>query len=122
MNRTRSRTLAAAVALFSLVLLTGCGGGSSGSSAPSGTYQSKLGPDQTFSLKFLGNNELEAVMSEGGRNESYKTSFVTSGDTIIMNIPEAERQAGRPATMTLTRNGDAFEWTVEGMTIKFVKL
>jgi hypothetical protein len=121
MNINHNRIMAATVvAVFSLAMLAGCG--ESGPAAPSGTYQSKLGPDQTFSLIFLGNNEMEAKISEGGRDESYKTSFVTSGDTIIMNIPEAERQPGRPASMTLERNGDALEMTVEGTTIRFVKL
>jgi hypothetical protein len=38
-----------------------------------------------------------------------------------MNIPEAERQPGGLDSMILKRNGEALEWTVEGMTIRFVK-
>lgn len=125
-NRWHNQTLVAAViAMFSLAAMTGCDNGGSGdndsNTAPTGTYQSKMGPDQIFYLNFLGDNEIEAKMSDGGQDESYRTTFVTSGDTIIMNIPEAERQPGGLDSMILKRNGEALEWTVEGMTIRFVK-
>ena len=115
-----ARALAGTVlAIVALASATGCGGG-----APelSGTYQSKLGPGQTLSLKFLGNNEMQATMSEDGRDESYTTSYITSGDKIIMNIPEAERQSGGPTSMEFKRNGAALEMTMEGMTMRFEKI
>jgi hypothetical protein len=114
-----SRT-AAAIVVFSLAVLAGCG--KSGPSAPSGMYQSKMGPDQTMSFNFLPNNELEASITEGGRTNSYRTSYVTSGDDIIMNVPESHRQSDGPAALTLERNGDALELTMQGMTIRFEKL
>jgi len=115
MNATHNTIM---VALIVMVALAGCGG----DSGPTGTYQSKLGPGQTFSLKFLGNDEMEVTINENGMNDSYKTNFVTKGDTIVMNIPEAKRQTGRPASMEFKRNGEAFEMTAEGMTIRFEKL
>jgi hypothetical protein len=123
MNTTRirigRRLTAAALTAFTLVWATGCG---SGTSELSGTYQSKLGPGQTLSLKFLGNNEMQATMTEDGRDESYKTSYITSGDKIIMNIPESERQSGGPTSMEIRRNGAALEMTMEGMTMRFEKI
>jgi hypothetical protein len=119
MIRIHSRT-AAAIAVFSLALLAGCG--KSGPSAPTGVYQSKMGPDQTMSFNFLPNNEIEASFSEGGRTKSYKTSYVTSGDDIIINVPESERQSDGPAALTLKRNGEALELTMQGMTIRYEKL
>lgn len=132
MKNTYYRTISAVFLAFSLALIVGCGnddkggnsgnqGGTSGSTMPTGTYQSKLGPDQTLSLNFTGNNNVQATMTDGGQEESYVTSFVTSGDTIIVNIPEAEREAGGFESMTLKRNGETLEWVVEGMTITFVK-
>ena len=121
MNRTRTSILLGAAAL-SLALLSGCGKGGGGASAPSGTYQSKFGPDQSFSLNFLGGNEVEATFREGGRDKSYKTSFVTSGDNIVLAVPEGERESGGPDSLTFKRMGDALELTMQGMTMRFEKL
>jgi hypothetical protein len=107
-----------AAALLMLVI-AGCG--KSGPAAPTGTYQTKLAPNQTLSLTFLGDDAMEVKMNEGGKLESYKKNFVTSGETIVMNIPEAERQSGGPNSMTLKRNGEALEWAIEGMTLRFEK-
>ncbi len=124
--------MAAAILVVSLALLAACGndssdrqsgGGEAGvasSGPPTGTYQSKLGPDQTFFLNFLGDSDVEVTMRDGGQDESYRTSFVVSGDTVTVNIPEAERQEGLES-MLLKRNGERLEWTIEGMTIAFVK-
>ena len=71
-------------------------------------------------MNFLGNNDIEVTMRDGGRDESYRTSFVMAGDSIIVNIPEAERQEGLES-MILKRNGETLEWIIEGMTIAFVK-
>ena len=126
------RAMAAAILVVSLAGTAGCsndnsggqGGGGEGnlasSSPPTGTYQSKLGPDQTFFLNFLGDDADEVTMRDGGQDESYRTSFVMSGDTVSVNIPEAERQEGLES-MILKRNGERLEWTIEGMTIAFVK-
>jgi hypothetical protein len=122
------RAMASVILAFSLVVMTGCSsdkgdggtGGGASNSAPIGNYQSKLGPDQIFFLNFLGNNDIEVTMRDGGRDESYRTSFVMAGDSIIVNIPEAERQEGLES-MILKRNGETLEWTIEGMTIAFVK-
>ena len=122
------RAMASVILAFSLVVMTGCSsdkgdggtGGGAGNSAPIGNYQSKLGPDQIFFLNFLGNNDIEVTMRDGGRDESYRTSFVMAGDSVIVNIPEAERQEGLES-MILKRNGETLEWTIEGMTIAFVK-
>jgi hypothetical protein len=132
-TKRRCRGIMAPVLLaVSLLALAACGsdsgsggdkGGGAGfnsSAPPTGTYQSKLGPEQTFFLNFLGNNDIEVTMRDGGRDESYRTSFAMSGDSIIVNIPEAERQEGLES-MTLKRNGETLEWTIEGMTIAFVK-
>ncbi len=120
MNTKHNSIVTVAVAVLSLTLLVACGKG--GGSELTGTYKSKMGPGQSLSLKFLGNNELEATFNEGGRDESYRTEFVTSGDSIIMNIPESERQHDGPASLTFKRNGEALELTMEGMTMRFEKL
>lgn len=121
MNSKHSRIVAAAtIAVLSFALLAGCG--KSGPAAPSGMYQSKMGPEQTMSFNFLGNNEIEASFSDGGRVESYKTSYVTSGDDIIINVPENERKSGGPASLTLKHNGEALELTMQGMTLRFDKI
>ena len=126
------RVMAAALLMVSLALLAACGNDSSGrqsgggeegvasSSPPTGTYQSKLGPDQTFFLNFLSDSDVEVTMRDGGQDESYRTSFVVSADTVTVTIPEAERQEGLES-MLLKRNGERLEWTIEGMTIAFVK-
>ncbi len=121
MTRWRTATFPAvfAAAVLSLVI-AGCG--KSGPPAPSGTYQSKFGPDQSFSLKFMDSNQVEATFREGGQDKSYRTSFVTSGDTIVMAVPEGERQSGGPDSLTLKRNGEALELTMDGMTMRFDKL
>ncbi len=136
MKSTRGRhckAMAAGILVVSLALLAACGNDSSGSqggggggvantnsSPPTGTYQSKLGPDQTFFLNFLSESDVEVTMRDGGQDESYRTSFVVSGDTVTVNIPEAERQEGLES-MLLKRNGEMLEWTIEGMTVAFVK-
>lgn len=121
MSRTQTSILLGAVVL-SLALLSGCGKGGGGAAAPSGTYRSTFGPDQSFSLNFLGGSAVEATLREGGRDKSYKTSFVTSGDSIILAVPEGERESGGPDSLTLKRNGDALELTMQGMTMRFEKL
>lgn len=60
-------------------------------------------------------------MNESHQDNSYRTTFVTTGDTILMKVPEGERQAGSPDSLTLKRNGEALEMTVEGVTIRFEK-
>ncbi len=115
----RSHTSIAALVTAAL-LLAGCG--KSGPPAPSGTYQSKFGPDQSFSLKFLDGNQVEATFREGGRDKSYRTSYVTSGESIVMAVPEGERKSGGPDSLTLKRNGEALELTMDGMTMRFDKL
>ena len=126
------RAMAAAILVVSLAVTAGCGNDNSGgqggggegdlasSSAPTVTHQSKLGPDQTFFLNFLSDSDVEVTMRDGAQDESYRTSFVVSGDTVTVNIPEAERQEGLES-MLLKRNGERLEWTIEGMTIAFVK-
>lgn len=132
----RYQAMAAVVLAVTLAMIAGCGnsgdhngsgkasgggnGGVAGYSIPIGTYQSKLGPDQIFFLNFLGNNDIEVTIRDGGRDESYTTTFVLSEDSLIVNIPEEERQDGLES-MILKRNGEALEWTIEGMTIAFVK-
>jgi hypothetical protein len=97
-------------------MLAGCGKG--GSAAPSGTYESKFGPPGNgLTLNFLGNNDVDVTISEGGRAQTKRTSFVTSGDTIVVKIPEGEGQ-----DLTLKRNGAALETTLQGVTMHFEKL
>jgi len=131
-KRGHYKTMTAAILAVSLAAMAGCGndsssgkaggekGGMASNSAPAGTYQSKLGPDQIFFLNFTDNNNVEATVRDGGQDESFTTGFVMSGDTVIVTIPEKQRQAGMES-MNLKRNGEALEWTVEGMTVTFVK-
>ena len=116
MNRIYNRPVAAlAIAMLSLALLAGCG---KGSGAPSGTYESKFGPPGNgLTLNFVGDNNVDVTVNEGGRAETKRTSFVTSGDSIIVKIPEGEGQ-----DLTLKRNGAALEATMQGMTMRFEKL
>jgi hypothetical protein len=103
-------------AALSLAMLAGCGKG--GSAAPSGTYESKFGPPGNgIKLNFLAGNNVEITVSEGGRDQTQKTSFVTSGDSIIIDVPDAEGP-----DLTLKRNGTALETTMQGMTMHFEKL
>jgi hypothetical protein len=116
MNVSKISILTAA--LLTLGVASGCGGGSSGPAAPSGTYESKFGPPGNgIKLNFVGNNNVEITVSEGGRDQTKKTSFVTSGDSIVIDVPEAEGP-----DLTLKRNGAALETTMQGMTMRFEKL
>lgn len=129
MKSTYHQIISAVILAFSLVAVAGCGNdddssrdrSDANSTMPTGNYQSKLGPDQILSLNFTGNNNVQVTMMDGAHEESYVTSFVTSGETIVVNIPEAERRAARAESMTLKRNGQALEWVVEGMTITLAK-
>jgi hypothetical protein len=116
MNRKHHRTIVAlGIAVFSLALLAGCG---KGGGAPSGSYESKFGPPGNgLTLNFVGDNNVDVTMNEGGQAKTKRTSFVTSGDTIIVKIPEGEGQ-----DLTLKRNGTALEATMQGMTMRFEKL
>jgi hypothetical protein len=116
MNTMYKRPVVAlAFAILSLVLLGGCG---KGNGAPSGTYESKFGPPGNgLTLNFVGDNNVDVTINEGGRAETKRTSFVTSGDSIIVKIPE-----GEGPDLTLKRNGAALEATMQGMTMRFEKL
>ena len=112
--KSTTRPFLIGVAL-SLALL-GCGKGGDG--APSGTYESKFGPPGNgLTLNFVGDNNVDVTINEGGRAETKRTSFVTSGDSIIVKIPE-----GEGPDLTLKRNGAALEATMQGMTMRFEKL
>jgi hypothetical protein len=118
MNSPFNATTRAAVigAVLSLAMLAGCGKG--GSAVPSGKYESKFGPPGNgLTLDFVGNNDVDVTISEGGRSQTKRTSFVTSGDSIIVKIPEGEGQ-----DLTLKHNGAALEATMQGMTMHFEKL
>ena len=116
MKNAHVRTMTAcAIAMFSLALLAGCG---KGNGPPSGKYESKFGPPGNgLTLNFVGDNNVDVTVNEGGRAETKRTSFVTSGDSIIIKIPEGEGQ-----DLTLKRNGAALEATMQGMTMRFEKL
>ena len=104
------------VALLTLAVASGCGG--SGPTAPSGAYESKFGPPGNgIKLNFVGDNNVEITVSEGGRVQTQKTSFVTSGDSIIIDVPESEGP-----DLTLKHNGSALETTMQGMTMRFEQL
>ncbi len=112
-----SKVTIVAAALTVLAATMGCGGGS-GSSAPSGVYESKFGPPGNgIKLNFVGDNNVEITVSDGGRDEMRKTSFVTAGESIVIDVPESDAP-----DLTLKRNGTALEASLEGMTIRFEKL
>jgi hypothetical protein len=104
------------------IVVAACG--KSGPPPPKGQYQSKFGPEQTFTLNFVDGSTVEASFDEGGgAPESYKTSYTMSDDgTITMKIPENERQGSdAPDALILKRSGEALEMTMQGMTIRFDK-
>lgn len=105
-------------AALALTTIAGCSNGGSSTSAPSGAYESKFGPPgNAIKLNFLEGNNVEITVSEGGRDQTQKTSFVTSGESIIIDVPDSEGP-----DLTLTRNGAALEATMQGMTMRFDKL
>ena len=117
MNRWHKPTMRAAVisAVLSLAMLVGCGNGSSSAGTPTGTYSSQFGPDGNgITLHFLENNDVDVTIREGGRDQTKRTSFVTAGDQIIVKIPE-----GEGPDLTLNRNGEALEATMQGSTMRF---
>lgn len=102
--------------VLALAMLAGCGKGGNG--APVGKYESKFGPPGNgLTLDFVGDNNVDVTINEGGRAQTKRTSFVTSGDSIIVKIPE-----GEGPDLTLKRNGASFEATMQGMTMHFEKL
>jgi hypothetical protein len=93
-------------------------GASRGSSqvagAPSGRYRSTFG-DNGIALDFLRDGNVDVTIIEGSHQETERTSYVMSGDQILISIPDGPN-------MTLNRRGGGLETTMDGITMRFEEL
>lgn len=80
-------------------------------SAPAGRYRSRFG-DSGIALNFLGDGNVDVTIIEGSHEETERTSYVLSGDQILVAVPDGPN-------LTLNRRAGALETTMDGITMRF---
>lgn len=111
--RLTSTLASLATIILATVLLTGCGGG------PSGTYEAKEpGGEGTMTLDFQKGNKVKVAMGGGGMKMEFDCEYTVDGDKVTIKSPQ-----GMPAgdTLVLTKKGSTYEANMMGDQLVFTK-